>query len=155
MFVSSYSTYIDTATTKRVTQERKDVEKKPSDSFGSKLLETSAKDVSANQKLPINYISNYKSLHNKQQLQEKTLSQNANSAKFSKLNSMSSAKVAYTDNSQMFALIQKPKQTIDQTPKISRYLPEKTQAKQEGIMKINMVNTYIANDNYYQITSAA
>jgi len=155
MFVSSYSTYIDTATTKRVTPEKKDVEKKASDSFGSKLLETTTKDVTSNKKLPLNYISDYKALHNKQQLQEKDLSQSTSTAKFSKLSSISSAKVAYTDNSQMFALIQKPKQTIDQTPKISRYLPEKTQEKQEGIMKTNMVNTYIANDNYYKITSAA
>ena len=154
MFVSSYSTYIDTNSTKRVTQERRDVQKKSSEPFSSKLLQTTPKNVTLTKELPLNYISNYKALHNRQQLQEKSSSQNSGAMKFIKLNSLSSAQVAYGDNSKMFSLIQKPKQTIDQTPKLAKYLSETAQEKQESIMKTKMVNAYISNENYYRITAA-
>ena len=154
MFVSSYSTYIDTSSTKRVAQERRDVEKKSSKSFSSKLLQTTPKNVTLTKELPLNYISNYKALHNRQQLQEKSSSQNSETMKFTKLNSLSSAQVAYGDNSKMFSLVQKPKQTLDQTPKPAEYLPETAQEKQESIMRVKMVNAYISNDNYYRITAA-
>ena len=154
MFVSSYSTYIDTNSTKRVNQEKESTQKKSSDSFSSKLLQTAQQDIVQGEKLPLSYISNYKALHNRQQLQEKLDAQNPQQMKFTKINSMNSAKVAYADNSKMFPRIQKPKQTIDQTPKISATLPSEAQASQESIMKVAMVNTYISNENYYHITAA-
>jgi len=161
MFVSSYSTYIDTNVTKRTTHDKNEAKKETSDSFASRLLEENSEELINGSKLPLNYISNYKALHNRQQLQEQSNSQekgslkNRSQVKFTKINSMSSAKVAYGDNSKLFSLIPKPKLVIDQTPKINRTLSSQTQAKQESIMKTAMVNTYVSNENYFRITSAA
>jgi len=154
MFVSSYSTYIDTSTTKRNQNERSESAKKPSEPFESKLLQTTPKDVVLGSKLPLNYISNYKALNNQQKLQEKELTQNPSKLKFSKISSMNSAHVAYGDNSKMFSLIVKPKQTIDQTPRVDKNLPQEAQNIQGNIMKQEMINTYISNENYYHITAA-
>ena len=154
MFVSSYSTYIDTNTTRRSQHERSESVKKPSVSFESKLLQTTPKDVVLGSKLPLNYISNYKALNNQQKLEEKELTKNPAKMKFSKISSMNSAHIAYGNNSKMFSLIAKPKQTIDQTPRVDKNLPQEAQNIQGDIMKQKMINTYISNENYYHITAA-
>ena len=155
MFVSSYSTYIDTNTTKRVQNERNDADKKvPKTSFESKLLQNVSKNVVLPKEIPLNYISNYKALNNQQRLEQQELSQSKSKTKFTKLNSISSAAVAYPTNAKMFSLIQKPKQTIDQTPTMDRNLPVVAQEKQETFMRAKMVNEYVSNENYYKITAA-
>ena len=154
MFVSSYSTYIDTTATKRINNERKELEKKPSDSFSSKLLSSKPETLSNKPQLPLNYVSNYKSLYNRQRLDQQDLTQTVSKMKFSKISSLSSAQIAYTANSKMFSLIAKPKIALDQTPSIDKKLPKEAQVEKESLLKINMVNAYIANDNYYQITAA-
>lgn len=143
MFVSSYNTYIDTGTTKRAQDERSESLKKPSSTFESKLLATNSSEVLLDKKLPLNYISNYKALNNRQKLEHQELTQNPAKMKFSKLTAMSSASSAYAENTKMFSLIQKPKQTINQTPKLDSNLP-----------KVQMINAYISNDNYHRITAA-
>ena len=155
MFVSSYNTYIDTRSTRRPSNEREVDVKKPSKSFGTALLETAQKDVILGTKLPINYISNYKSLQTKQRLNEQTDKQNITKVKFTKLSAMSGAKVAYEDNSKMFSFLIKPKTTLNQTPKIDEKLPKDEIKGKESVMKKVMVNTYTANENYFRITSAA
>ncbi len=154
MFVSSYNTYIDTNSTQRTQSERKESAKKPTSSFESQLLQTTSKEISNKNKLPLNYISDYKALNNRQKLENKELTQNPTKMKFSKINSMSSAHVAYSDNTKMFSLVQKPKQTIDQTPKLDKNLPAPAQNMQEDFLKDKMISAYIANDNYYRITAA-
>jgi len=155
MFVSSYSTYIDTTTTKRIQNERNDANKKVSKApFESKLLQDVSKDVNLGKSIPLNYISNYKALNNRQRLSHQELEQNKSKMKFTKLSSMDSASIAYSTNTKMFSLIQKPKQTIDQTPKLDRNLPQPAQEKQETFMRTKMINAYVANENYYRITAA-
>jgi len=155
MFVSSYSTYIDTSTTKRVQNEKNDAEKKVSkSSFDSKLYPTVSKNATANKEMPLNYISDYKSLSNKQKLSEQDPELTKSKMNFTKISSMDSASVAYTANSKMFSLVQKPKQVIDQTPKLDSHLTEPAQEKQEGVIRTQMINTYVSNENYYRITAA-
>lgn len=155
MFVSSYNTYIDTATTKRVQPEREDVAKEtPTKSFSSKLLQSVNKDVSLSQKIPLNYISNYKALNNQQKLAHSELAQSKSKMKFTKLSSMDSASVAYTNNSKMFSLILKPKKTIDQTPRLDKNLSKEAQVSQESLLRKKMINAYVANENYFHITAA-
>jgi len=155
MFVSSYSTYIDTTTTKRVQNERNDTEKKVAKSpFTTKVLQDVSKDVNLGKEIPLNYISNYKALNNKQKLSHQTLEQNKSKMKFTKLSAMDLASVAYPANSKMFSLVQKPKQTIDQTPKLDKNLTTPAQEKQETFMRTKMINAYVANENYYRITAA-
>jgi len=155
MFVSSYSTYLDTSATKRVQNSKQESTKKVGDSFNTKLQATSFTQIDTpNNKLPINYISNYKSLNTKQQLDLQEQSQSSEKTKFTKVNAQTNAKVAYEDNSKMFSLLQKPKATLDLSPKIDKKLPEAALRGQKSIMKTEMVNAYIANDNYYRITAA-
>jgi len=147
MFVSSYSTYIDATANKKVENKKSQVSSKPSEHFSSKLLQTTPQsEVILSKKLPLNYISNYKSLYNRQQLQEKDLQTNPAKIKFSKLSSITNAQASYSENSKMFSLFIKPKTTLDQTPKVEK--------NQESVMRAKMVNTYIANDKYYNITAA-
>jgi len=151
MYVSSYSTYIDTNTSQKVQKDRNEESKKSTDSFSSKLTTKIPKAVSNFSSFPVNYISNYKSLNNQQRLQDNT--QSREEVKFSKIKALTSAKSAYGNNSKIFSLLIKPSATLDQTPKIDKKMPPKAQEAKESIMKHNMVNTYIANDNYYKITA--
>jgi len=154
MFVSSYNTYIATNSSQKIEKERLETQKTSSTAFKSKLLKAESKDVVlANTKLPLNYISNYKALNNRQQIQEQNLAKSAEKTKFTKINSMTNAKVAYTENSTMFSFLVKPKTTLDQTPRLDTRLPTPALEGQENAKKNIMVNTYIANENYYKITA--
>lgn len=148
MFVGSYSTYIDTATTKNTPHRRVDDAKKSSDvSFRNKLQTLESGTLVATQKLPINYISNYKALYNRQQMQHQELTNNRAKTTFDKVSAMGKAQVAYRENATTFSLFIKPKITLTPVPK---ELP-KTKASP---IKQAMINTYIANENYYKITAA-
>jgi len=155
MFVSSYSTYIDTTANKRVQNERVQGEKKSSQSFQNKLLVTPQKTLLSGNELPVNYISNYKSLNTKQQLlQEQEKSQNSDKMKFAKVSAQGNAKVAYEENSKMFSFLIKPKQTLSQMPQFHKQSPSDLMKSKESFLRETMVNTYTANDNYYRITAA-
>ena len=159
MFVSSYNTYINTTANKRVSNEKGQEEKRTSESFSTKLLQEPQQSSVVGKSLPVNYISNYKSLHTRQQLQEQlTTEQNREKTeevqKFTKISSQGNAKVAYEENSKMFSFLVKPKQTLSQTPQFSSRLPQESQKSQEAVIRKNMINTYTANDNYYNITAA-
>lgn len=155
MFVSSYSTYIDTTTTKRVQNDKEDTKKKESKSpFDTKLLQNISKDVNIGKEIPLNYISNYKALNNRQKLLQQDSQLTKSKMTFTKLSSMDSASIAYTTNSKMFSLVQKPKQTINQTPRVDKNLKEVTQEKQEALMRTKMIKAYVSNENYYRITAA-
>ncbi len=154
MFVSSYSTYVDTAVTKKIQADSVIKPIKKMESFASKLLQNRQKNVLTNSKIPLNYVSNYKSLNNRQLLDQQTNQQITTTLKFSKLSAMSKSKISYEENTKMFSLLIKPKGTINQTPKLDKNLPTKAQEDQESFMKVKMLNTYIANDNYFKVTAA-
>ncbi len=110
------------------------------------------------------FISQGQAQHNKQMIelgQENVQSEkkdgfksaNAVTKLFSSNATLQSAKVAYSSNSTMFSLLKKPTATIDQTPTIDKTLPLDIQEIKENNMRHLMVNTYLANDNYYQTTA--
>jgi hypothetical protein len=155
MFVSSYSTYINTNATERTQKERADKGTEKTSTFSTKLsaLSMSTADTLALKKqLPINYVPNYKVLNNQQKLQQAN-NQEFTNTKFTKISAQQSAQVAYSDNSQLFSRLIKPKLTLDQTPKLDTKLPPKAQEAQEKSLRHTMINTYISNDNYYKITA--
>ena len=152
MFVSSYNTYITTNNSQRTEKERDDKTKPSQVAFDSKLSKESASELKGTLNPPINYISEYKVSSNKQKMQEEV--QNKDKAKFTEINSMNSAKVAYEDNSKMFSFLLEPKATQSQTPRISKRLPSDMQIAQEQNMRQTMINAYQENDKYYQITAA-
>ena len=160
MFVSSYSTYIQTNTSDKVAKDRVGGTDGKSKSFSSKLVQNVHSGVVESSDLPVNYISKNLVLKNKQLLQnqKKYLDEPENSTKeltnkFSLQNSLINAKDAYEKNSIMFSLFQKPHATLNQTPKLEDTLPREPSDIKELNMRHKMVNTYIANDNYYKITA--
>ena len=153
MYVSSYSTYINTNNSQRVQKEGNRPEVEGKSSFASKLLTPATKPLSSFSSLPVNYISNYKVLNNQQRLEESYTKQNTQKLKFSKIKAMDGAKNAYTENTKMFSFLIKPSATLNQTPKVDKRMPENSQEAKEKIMRHEMVNTYLANDNYYKITA--
>jgi len=152
MFVSSYSTYIDTNRLQKSQETQKEERKTDSSAFSKQFSVNPAKLPKSTGNLPVNYISNYKVLNNQQKLQQDT-QQNMQKLKFSKIKAFDSAKNAYSDNTKIFSLLIKPSATLDQTPRIDKKMPPKAQEAKEVIMKHEMVNTYLENDNYYRITA--
>lgn len=152
MFVSSYSTYIDTNHLQKSKETQKEERKTDSSAFAKQLkFNPNAPQKQANQ-FPVNYIADYKVLSNQQKLQQETQG-NMQKLKFSKLKAFDSAKNAYSDNTKIFSLLIKPKATLDQTPRIDKKMPAQAQEAKESIIRHQMVNTYISNDNYYKITA--
>ncbi len=151
MFVSSYNTYINPNSSDKVQKSREEESKKSSDSFSSKLLTKPAQNLSESSNLPINYVSNYKVLNNQQKLYEET--QNKSKENFTKINALTNAKDAYSNNSKIFSLLIKPRATLDQTPQVDKRMPVNAQEGKAKSLRHAMINTYIANDNYYKITA--
>jgi hypothetical protein len=154
MYVSSYNTYVSTNSSEKTQRNQTQNTKESSSNFSSKLsLSTPQKSLSQHtQQLPVNYISNYKSLNNQQRLQE-DFNKNTQTKKFTKIATMQSAKNAYSENSVLFASLRVPKITLSQTPTVDKKLSLKAQEAQKNALKHTMVNTYIANENYYKITA--
>ena len=114
--------------------------------------------------LPINYISKSKVSYNqreaeaqRQQLQKQPDKEFINTKntliKFNGQNTLFNAKNAYESNSKIFSLFRIPHVSLDQTPKIDKDLPRKAQEVKEINLRHEMVNTYIENDRYFQITA--
>lgn len=151
MYVSSYSTYINADSSIKTQQSRIQENRDISNSFEAELSSKTIKNIDTSTKLPISYISNYKALNNQQKLQEDF--QNVEKDKFLKLETLSSAKSAYSDNSKIFSQVLPPRATLDQTPRIDKKLPINIQNIKEENLRHTMINTYVSNENYYRITA--
>ena len=150
MYISSFSTYINTESSTRV-QRTAPSSKKSTDSFESNLLSKTIKNIDTSAKFPINYISNYKALNNQQRLQKNHPDLNKN--RFAKMEAQNSVKSAYSENSKIFSLILPPKATLNQTPRVDKSLPKNIQEIKESNLRHTMLNTYISNENYYRVTA--
>ena len=148
MFVSSYNTYISTSSANRTTRERD--ESASHKSFKQSLVtSTTLPNSKFIQNAPVNYLSHNKILSTKEriydQLRQNTYQSNIN--KFAATNSKVNAPSTYATNSVMFSLVIKhpttPKQ-VDNNP---------LKEVQKHITRDKMINTYISNDKYYQITA--
>ncbi|ABB44837.1 hypothetical protein Suden_1560 [Sulfurimonas denitrificans DSM 1251] len=152
MFVSSFNTYVHTTNINKNGDFKKGDDKEKSESFSKSLSDLNIVKPYIDKNLPINYVSNYKSFHNHQKLQEQLTSQSE--YKLKQLSTLNNAKVAYDENSKMFSLAKKPSISLSQTPTIDENLPPKEQKAKEKSLRHSMINTYISNDNYYRITAA-
>lgn len=153
MFVSSYNTYIGTNASDKNDRYKTKIAGADAESFGKELSKLPILESHINRNMPIDYVSNYKSFNNQQKLHEELKSQDE--LKLKELNTVTSAKVAYEENSKMFPLLRRPSLTLSQTPKIlDEKLPRDAQEAKERSLRHVMVNTYLANDNYYRITAA-
>jgi len=139
MFVSSYNTYISKSNSQNVKQDSN--HRNSSKEYSNKLftIDNNIKNESVTT-LPLNYISEYKSLSNQQKLVKKDQSQEN---KYNKINTFVSAKKAYNENSISFTISYTPKPAISEINNNSILNVSTTQA----------LNTYIENDNYYRVTA--
>lgn len=142
MFVSSYNTYIHTNTSANATKERIEKTKHVGSSFNSTLSQNEVLKPKSGENLPVNYISNYKAFSNKQKLQNQF--QDKNTATYKAITVKENAKMAYEDSSKIFSISRKPHATLNQTPKVESELN----------VRRAMINTYSANEHYYQVTAA-
>ncbi|MEA1891604.1 MAG: hypothetical protein U9N33_02700 [Campylobacterota bacterium] len=150
MFISSYNTYIQTNTSNQPPKSKIESSKESATSFKSQLSQVIVESKNTTN-LPIDYISNYKAFNNKQKLQEQLQSSDLN--RYKKTNENQNAKVAYEENSKMFSLFLEPQTTQKQVSHVDKKLPIELQKLQENIVRHVMLNTYLENDKYYQITA--
>ena len=168
MFVSSYSTFIQTNNSDKNIKQKVEQPSKSTESFSNKLKSSIGSVSYTTSNLPISYISQSQVLNNKNELeaqskqlkepqdknQEKTQSL---IGKYTAQNSLISAKSSYEAGSiKIFSVMRKPQVALNQTPSIENSLPNKPQEvadARELTMRHKMVNTYIANDNYYKVTA--
>ena len=158
MFVSSYSTHIQTSNSDKVAkQQQLDKRESNAKSFSEKLSSTSQPRSFKTSNIPVDYISKGLVLNNKQELENKqnnTKNETKNNLnKFTTKNSLINAKNAYEGNSKMFSLFTIPNIALNQTPSVEQTLPKEPQDIKELNMRHKMVNTYLANDNYYKVTA--
>ncbi|MDQ7059897.1 MAG: hypothetical protein Q9M43_01665 [Sulfurimonas sp.] len=119
-----------------------------------KLASTSNVKTTA---LHVDYISTKAVLRNKQVLDkaqnkvQETTQENVKN--FTQQNSLINSKGAYEGNSKMFSLFKLPSTSLNQTPSFEKTLPQEPKEVKELNMRHKMVNTYIANDNYYKVTA--
>jgi len=150
MFISSYNTYISTNTSNRTDKSALNKSEDSNKSF-TKYFDNPIIESKNSQNLPISYISNYKAFSNKQKLEQSLKSPDGE--KFSQIKTMQNMKESYADNSKVFSLELVPKHTLSQLPKADLKLPKNIQELKEQNTRRSMINTYIENDNYYQITA--
>ncbi|MCW8895931.1 hypothetical protein [Sulfurimonas sp.] len=148
MFISTYNTYITTDTSEKSHKTTANGNKDKPEQFASERYEKKISTPAASKNLPVDYVSNYKFIYNQP---EQT--KNPDEIKFKKIKDMSLAKTAYEDNSIMFSLVKKPTVTISQLIKPNKEQPQNIQELKEQNLRNTMVNTYIENDKYYQITA--
>ena len=164
MFVSSYSTYISSNSSQKNSATKTHSSEVKSDLFSSKIPKSVKTSSLLKPTISANYISQERSTYNKQLIElkqnniqnekkEDFKTANNSTKNFSLSASLLSARVAYSSNSKMFSLLRKPVATLNQTPTLDTTLPKNVQEIQEKNMRNLMVNTYLANDNYYKITA--
>lgn len=165
MFVSSFTTYVDTNRSNKIQkQDAKTVEER-SKVFASLLEKKSYLTLENSVAKPLNYIQTPTTQYNQERIQaqqnmlqnssksseiEKTL--NATKSISSQINS-DIAPIAYLDNTRLFSFIKKPHVPLNQTPTIDPKAPKELQDAKKNALRRVMIKTYIANDFYYKITA--
>ena len=144
MFIASYATYVPTlpATQSIPTNDKYSPTKVPVDKFNNTLQK---KEANLQESTPI--VSKYSIFEQARKSKNILL--------FSAIKTRQDAKNAYAESVQPFSFMKKPKMP-QQKPIALRnaQLPKEAQSAQEHILKVQMVNTYIENDNYYRVTAA-
>lgn len=152
MFVSSYSTYISSSNIEkndRYKTKESSSSTSQSASFEDILHSDAASKNSLSEPLFTNYIASYRFLTSKEKFQQDF----SNSFEYKKLNTQNSAKSAYEESTKPFSYFKSAAFTFDLTPKIDKNEPKEIQTSKEKALRKSMINTYIANDNYYRVTS--
>ena len=155
MFVSSYNTYVATTASEKLQKHDKENIKFPT--FNTKLTQVSSADFTKqstyvfHNNLTKNTAAVQQKIHNQQQTANSPILKMLN--QFNGKNSLINANSAYATNTKTFSLIITPKTTLNQTPSLDNTLPREPRHIKELNMRHKMVNTYLANENYYKVTA--
>lgn len=156
MFVSAYSTYIQTDSTNKNIRQ-KDAEYQNRSAFSSKLYEKSMPALSNGASLTVDYIAKNNNFYTKLFLEKHQDEQSAQTKelthKFIDQSTLQDAKKAYTQMPKMSALFRETFMALDKTDSAASKPSQETQELKDVKMRKLMINTYIANDNYYKITA--
>lgn len=152
MFISTYSTYINTNTSEKTHKYKEDRFKVESEPFAIKESQEQILKPAITKNLPVDYVFNNKSFNNQLKLQEQL--KNPDEIKFKKIKTINSAKEAYEENSKLFHLFKKPSSALSKPLQLSKELPQEIQQLKESNLRHIMIDTYVANDRYYQVTAA-
>lgn len=155
MFISSYNTYIHTNSANTTSKQKVPESAVASKDFAGKL-KSSAVSFNSNF-LPLDYIQKNNNSYIKQQidisLENSKKSAMESAKKFSNHVILLNAGSAYLSNTKMFSQFRLPHTPINQTPSLDDTLPKEPKEMKELIVRHKMVNTYIENDRYYQVTA--
>lgn len=152
MYVSSYRMYVQTNPSERVEPKKVDYERENKSFKLPEQLEIS-KSIS---NLPVDYISKNIGFWQKNELQKELQEKPAqnNPVLFKAISDTLQAKESYTQNSKHYLHYPKIQSlSMDQTPKLGENLSDEIEEIKEKNMRSVMVNTYLSNDKYYQVTA--
>ena len=156
MFVSTYSTYLNTNSVNKTTKEKDTLlPSKPFSLFESENIKSTLPSSNLLKNSMVNYLSHNKILSTKQRIYQQ-LEQNSTEANIKKLTNISSkinAPATYAENTKMFPLTLREQLTLKGKEPVDKNLPKDLQELKKSNLKLEMVNTYIANDKYYQLTA--
>ena len=152
MFVSSYSTYVQTDSTNKSRDFKTNEFKRDSFSLSETASNEPAFAPRDEKSLPIDYVSSYKSFQNQQKLQEQLQGRDIFAQR--ELYTLANAKNAYEESAKKFSLGKKPAIALSLTPKIDTTMPPDVTDAKVKTLRQTMVETYIANDRYYHVRAA-
>lgn len=156
MFVSSYSTYIQTNTENKNVRQREAASSNTS-TFSTKLYEEVPPELNTRASLPVDYIAKNNNFYTKLFLAKNQDEQSNQTTelthKYIDQTTLQDAKKAYTQTPKMPSLFRDTFLSFDKTPLVESKPAPATQEFKNAKMRKLMINTYIANDNYYKITA--
>jgi hypothetical protein len=147
MFISLYSTYVAPSGIEKKEKYGYVASHAERSSFDEQFFQDTSLEPYINKNLEIDYISNYKSFANRQKLQNAL--QTGESDTLTKTVAIESAKNAYTENTQSFSTFKKASFVFDLTPKIDKNEPKELQSAKEKALRTSMIQTYRANEHYF------
>ncbi len=146
MYISSFNTFVNVDASHKISSKRtensKDFSFKNLQNSDEKVLSTPLKNP------PINYTANNNSFASQFKLQESAEKTTQLTKKYSDSKKLQNAKKAYESGSKISFLFQK-----EQSLAVAVAKPHYVSALQEKSTYAQMVNTYVQNEKYYQITA--
>lgn len=144
MYVSLFSTYVQTDSSKKTSSPKSNYEQ--NSSYVKNTKKSPQTQLTLLKNLPIDYISKNEGFASRLKAQNYNKDLEKSTKKYADSKTMQSAKSAYEYNSKISFISQKAEITLNQTPLYDSKL-------QETNVRLKMVNTYIQNDKYYQVTA--
>jgi len=146
MFIASYATYIPNISTTKAENEKKENFSTKKEPFSLQNKAQQAKKTTDTPEL-VRSITRYPLPWQQKNTKDLKI--------FKQKKTLQNATHAYKESATPFSSVQKPKKPQQKSLKLqTNQLPKEARIAKEQILKKEMINTYIANDNYYRITAA-